>query len=41
MIEYNVIDHLWPEEIATVNYLTNHPRKSLQHQTPLDIVVIF
>ena len=36
MLESHVPTHLWPEAIATANYLTNRlPTKSLQYNTPL------
>ena len=37
MLESRVPTYLWPEAVATTNYLTNHlPTKSLNYCTPLD-----
>src|SRR5688572_14377751 len=42
MLESHVPTYLWPEAVATANYLTNRlPTKSLTYHTPLDTLRTF
>ena len=41
MLESHVPTYLWPEAVATANYLTNRlPTKALNYQTPLEALQI-